>query len=142
MNPPDPRVPEGFEALVMHSEFIDLIGPYFGKPLPEGGFRYGLLTDKRHTNTNGVVHGAAYMGFADTIMGHAVMHHTGRRCATVALHSHFIGSAAPGDWLEATATITRATRSMVYIQAEIFAGGTVLHTASGIFKLFAELPKE
>ena len=142
MNQSDLRLPEGFEPLLMPGEFMDLVGPYFAKRLPDGSYRYGLASDKRHTNTNGLVHGAAYMGFVDTIMGHSVREGIGRNCATISLHSHFVGSVKPGAWMEATVTITRATRSMAYMQAEIFSDETVLHTASGIFKLFAELPKE
>ncbi|MBX3455027.1 PaaI family thioesterase [Ferrovibrio sp.] len=132
--------PDGFMPLVMHSDFVDLTGPYFYRPLADGGVRYGFLTDKRHTNTNGLLHGAAYMGFADTIMGHAVREQVGRNCATVSLHSHFVGSARPGGWLEADLTITRVTRSLAYLTVDISDAGQVLHTASGVFKLFGDLP--
>lgn len=137
----DLRVPDGFAPLQMPGAFTDLVGPYFIRYLPDGAFRYGFLTDQRHSNTNGVIHGAAYMGFVDTIMGHAVREQLGRNCATISLHSHFLTSTKPGGWLEADVTITRATRSMVYIQAEIFSDGTALHSASGVFKLFGDLPK-
>lgn len=129
-------IPDGFTLMPIPSEFVALVGPYYYKPLPEGGFVYGVQTDERHNNTNGVLHGAVYVALADTFLGHALLHGLQRKCATISLNSSFIAGAAPGAWLEGRPTIVRATRSVAYLNAEVHADGVLVYTASAVFKLF------
>jgi hypothetical protein len=87
-------VPEGFQPLVISEGFIDHNGPYFWRQDAAGAFDFGFLTNARHGNPNGVLHGDAVLGFLDTILGHAVVRVAQRRCATVSLDSRFIAAAA------------------------------------------------
>jgi acyl-coenzyme A thioesterase PaaI-like protein len=48
--------------------------------------------------------------------------------------SDFLGPARLGDWVEGTARVTRSTESLVFVEAEIRAGGHAVMTASGIFR--------
>ena len=41
----------------------------------------------------------------------------------------------PGEWVEGTAQVTRATRSLAFARAEVTCGGRAVLTAEGVFKL-------
>lgn len=133
--------PEGYRALSRIGGFIALAGPYYFRERTEGDdpdvFHYGFQSADEHKNTNGVVHGGALLTFADTAMGATVYHLAGRPCATISLNSEFVSAAKPGNWIDATVTITRQTRSLTFARAILSSGEETLLTASGIWKLFA-----
>ena len=54
---------------------------------------------------------------------------------TIRMNSDFLSSARPGDWLEGTARVTRATRSVVFCEAELYVGQRTVLRATGVFKL-------
>jgi acyl-coenzyme A thioesterase PaaI-like protein len=129
-------VPEGFQPLAVSDGFIGHNGPYFWRQDAAGGFDFGFLTDARHGNPNGVLHGGAVLGFLDTILGHAVVHATQRRCATVSLDSRFIAAVAPGAWIDGRTMMKKVTRSFAFVDAEAFAGDKLLVTAAAVFRIF------
>jgi len=132
------EIPEGFEAFGMDDGYIGHNGPYYARELPDGTFRYGFKTDRRHSNPNDVIHGAALVGFVDTLFGHLVAHTTGRNCATISLTTEFISGATAGGWVEASARLKRETRTLAFAGAELFFEDQLLLSATCIFKLFGE----
>jgi acyl-coenzyme A thioesterase PaaI-like protein len=129
-------VPEGFQPLPVSEGFIGHNGPYFWRKNAAGAFEFGFLTDARHGNPNGVLHGGAVLGFLDTILGYAVAHAAQRRCATVSLDSRFIAAVAPGAWVDGRTTMRKVTRSFAFVDAEAFAGDKLLATAAAVFRVF------
>ncbi len=104
-------------------------------PFPDlGGFI--RVAEPQHLNPNGVVHGGALMTFADTVMGAAVYYLAKRPCATISMNSDFLAAAPSDRWIDAAVTVTRQTNSLTFARCELAAGGTVLLTAAGIWKLF------
>ncbi len=97
---------------------------------------FGFQTDARHANPNGVLHGGAVLGFLDTILGHAIVDETRKRCATVALDSRFIAAIAPRPWVSGRTTIKKLTRSLAFVDGEAMADDTLLVTASAVFRVF------
>lgn len=130
-------IPEGFEPFPSISGFIDLIGSFYYGGRDGNTLRYGFLTTKDHSNTNGVIHGGALMTFADTAMGSAVFNTVKGPCATISMNSEFIAGAKPGDWIEATVVITKRTRTLAFVRAELVSGGDVILNTSGIWKIFS-----
>lgn len=133
---------EGFEPFAESGGYIEHNGPYFFKDLGQGAFDYGFQTDERHGNPNGVIHGAALIGFVDTVFGHMVVQETGRFCATVSLTTEFIAGTAAGAWVEAKGRIKKVTRTMVFADVDVFHEGKILMSATSVFKLFGERPAE
>lgn len=127
---------EAFEPLRETEGYIGLSGPYLWRLCKDGRLEYGFRSDARHANPNGVLHGAAILTFIDTILGHAVVHATGRTCATIALTSQFVAGVATGGWISGRADIRRLTRSLAFLDAEASAGDTLLVTATAIFRVF------
>lgn len=130
-------IPSDFVTFEHNTGHIGLNGPYYYKALEAGAFSYGFLTDERHSNPNGVIHGAALFSFVDTVFGHLIVTNTQRLCATVSLTSEFIAATKVGHWVHAEVYIKKLTRSMAFVGAEVFSGDNLLMSATGIFKLFS-----
>jgi acyl-coenzyme A thioesterase PaaI-like protein len=109
---------------------------FFWRRDPSGRYDYGFLSDGRHGNPNGVLHGAAILTFVDTMLGHTVVTSTERKCATVALTSQFVSSVPTGGWVSGRADIRRVTKTLVFLDADVRAGDALLLTATAIFRIF------
>jgi acyl-coenzyme A thioesterase PaaI-like protein len=129
-------VPPGFKLMLPNDGFMGTNGPYYLRRLEEGGYVYGFQSDARHRNPNDVLHGGAVLGFLDTIMGHFAASSAKRPTATIGFDSRFLASARPGGWIEGRVTMRRLTRTLAFVDGEASSNGTLLVTATGIFKVF------
>lgn len=130
-------VPEGFRRFADYEGFIDVIGPYYWREDGADGIEYGFASGLRHGNPNGVLHGGALVSFIDTVLGYEVIRLTGRRCATVALNTQFVAGGRPGAWVTARVAVRRLTGSMAFVDGQVEADGTLVVTASGVFRVFS-----
>lgn len=135
-------IPHGYEPFAEFDGFIGHNGPYYVKTLEDNTFRYGFATDERHGNPNNVIHGAALVGFVDTLLGHIIVQETGRFCATISLTNEFIAGTPTGGWIEATANIKKTTNSLAFANAEVYFEDTLLMSATTVYKLFGTRPEE
>jgi uncharacterized protein (TIGR00369 family) len=113
-------------------------GPFWRLP-PDGDIhRFALLVEPKHMNGSGALHGGVLMTFADIAMSQASRTAgSGSARNTVALTCDFVGPGKLGDIVEARVRVTRKTRSMIFLSADIVAGKRVLAVATGLWK-FAE----
>lgn len=130
----DDNPPEGFEPSAGRGPYTSHNGPFFHKVTGEG-FVHGVRVKKRHCNSRGITHGGMLMAFADGLLGTAVWRATQTAALTVRMNSDFLSSARPGEWLEGTARVTRATRSVAFCEAELYVGPRPVLKATGVFKL-------
>jgi uncharacterized protein (TIGR00369 family) len=115
--------------------FCQTIGPLWWR-LDKGQVRFAFRAGPEHLNPQGIVHGGMLASFADHVMGAAVWEAIGRKpCATVSLHSSFLGPARAGEWVEGLAKVTRRGQSLVFVVGRLFAGDRGLLTAEGIWKV-------
>jgi acyl-coenzyme A thioesterase PaaI-like protein len=128
--------PEGFQPFAIGEGYIGHNGPYYWRQTADGQPEFGFLSDDRHGNPNGVLHGGAIIAFLDTILGYAVVLVAQRRCATVSLDSRFLGSVEPGGWIGARTTIKKISRSLAFVDAEAFSDEKLLVTSSAVFRIF------
>jgi acyl-coenzyme A thioesterase PaaI-like protein len=131
-----PTIPAGFKLMLPNDGFMANNGPYYLRRLEEGGYDYGFQSDARHRNPNNVLHGGAIIGFLDTIMGHFAAASAKRPTATIGFDTRFLAGARPGAWIEGRVAMRRLTRTLAFVDGEAIADGTLLVTASGIFKVF------
>lgn len=131
-------IPEGYVPFAVLDGYIAHNGPYYVKSLDDGTYTYGFQADERHTNPNNVLHGAALIGFADTVLGRIIFLSLGRNCATISLTTEFVAGAPWGSWVEATARIKRATKSMAFVDTDVTVAGELVLSATGVYKLFGE----
>jgi len=128
------EVPAGFVPSTTRGAFTTHNGPIYHKV--EGDtFWHGFHALPRHCNGHGIVHGGWLSSFADGLLGTAVWRATQARAVTLRLNVDFLGMVRPGEWVEGTATVTRATRSLAFARARITCDGRAVLTAEGVFKL-------
>lgn len=128
--------PEGYVPSTTRGPYTTHNGPFYHK-VTEDGFWHGVRIRQRHCNSRGITHGGMLMAFADGLLGTAVFRETKTVALTIRMNSDFLSSARPGDWLEGTARVTKATRSVVFCEAELFVGQRPVMKATGVFKLMS-----
>jgi uncharacterized protein (TIGR00369 family) len=127
------EVPAGFEPPRRTSPFLDLIGPVYTRTT-ERGILLGLRARTEHLNTRGFVHGAILAAMLDVVCA--------RNCAaltehlsvvTVSLTVDYVAAARDGDWLEASAAVTRVGRRLAFADGRVDAAGKHVAKASAVF---------
>ncbi|MDF1624896.1 MAG: PaaI family thioesterase [Parvibaculaceae bacterium] len=128
--------PAGYQPSTTRGPYTSHNGPFFHKVTGDG-FRHGVRIQKRHCNSRGITHGGMLMSFADGLLGTAVFRETKTVALTARMNADFLSSARPGEWLEGTARVTKATRSVAFCEAELFVGERAVLKATGVFKIMA-----
>lgn len=127
--------PEGYEAIVDNA-FNSYAGPFYRRDDGDGALSFLFVPSETHLNQDGSVHGGALMTFADVVLGNTVHQQTdGRRATTVSINTDLVAPAAKGDRITADARVTRRTRSVLFVSGELYANGTLIMTASGLWKI-------
>jgi len=106
--------------------------------LPAGGEtrRFALPIAEKHLNGGGNVHGGVLMTLADIAMSHTARAISGApSTATVSMTCDFVGPGRRDDILEARVRVTRQTRTLVFLAADIVAGERMVAVATGLWKI-------
>ena len=130
----DDNPPEGYTKSTTRGPYTSHNGPFYHK-VTEDEFHHGVRVKQRHCNSRGITHGGMLMSFADGLLGTAVFRATKTVALTIRMNSDFLSSARPGEWLEGTARVTKATKSVAFCEAELFVGNRPVMKATGVFKL-------
>lgn len=125
--------PPGYRVCDMpDGPFTAPLGPLF---IREDGAGFAFRATERHCNAGGVMHGGMLMTFADQTLGLTVQRAVGTiEVATVSLNCDLLDGARPGELVEGEATVTRITRSIVFVRGSVCCGERVVLTASGLWK--------
>ncbi len=140
---PDPAIPPGFRPLKAGGGFMGVNGPVY--LLHQGAdLRFGLRVQERHVNPMGNLHGGMMATFCDMLIPlsvHRKSPEIGRRfLPTISLQIDYLAPAPLGCWIEGTAELLRATRTLVFAQGLVTADGVPCARTSGVFKIGPELP--
>jgi uncharacterized protein (TIGR00369 family) len=130
-------LPEGAEEASV-AAFAKHVGPVWRLPDGEDGAlkRYAILVTDKHMNSAGSVHGGMLMTLADMAMSQTSRLVSGAKsCATVSLNCDFVGPGRLGDLIEAQVRVTRKSRTMVFVSAELVSAGQVILVATGLWKI-------
>lgn len=128
-------LPEGAEE-VPFVGYNKYIGPMYRLP-DEGGFhRFCFRVEDRHMNCAGTVHGGMLMSLADIAMSRAARAGTeAQNSSTVSLSCDFVSAGKLGEVIEARVRVTRRTRTIVFLSADIVSADRTLLVASGVWKI-------
>jgi uncharacterized protein (TIGR00369 family) len=133
----DPAL-EGWEIISSNTAFGDLVGPVWRRKEGEQ-LRFGFVVAPKHLNRAGNLHGGMLMTLADNAMAITAREVTGcKRHATIELNIQFIGAVRLGEFVEAHPEVSRATRSLTFMQAKMFVGSRLVVTTNGIWKILDE----
>ncbi|MSP05965.1 MAG: PaaI family thioesterase [Candidatus Fonsibacter sp.] len=117
--------------------FIKHIGGIEFKKISENNFEFQSKVQNFNLNSAGISHGGYIAAILDNGMGsgaHKVINE-GKRCVTISLDIKFIGGSKEGDVLIGKVTITKKTKTLVFVSANLFQAENVIATASGIWKI-------
>ena len=134
-------LPAGAEN-VSNVGFNLYIGPIYRLSADADGMGacFGFIAAAKHMNSAGSVHGGMLMSFADVAMGRTARlaaTDSELRGATISLTADFVGPGKLGDLIEARVRVTRRTRTLAFMSADIVAGDRPLMVATGLWKIGA-----
>lgn len=125
--PPEYKTDPGFDPAEDH------IGPFSYSTNRQG--QYAFMAESRHCNAHGTVHGGVLMTFADYALCMAATdHYKNESCVTVSFSSEFVAAAHVGDFIEATTSVTRKTRSMAFVTGTVQTHAGIAMTFSSVVK--------
>jgi len=115
--------------------FVGLVGPFWTRRTTDGQVHFGFEAVERHVNMLGVVQGGMLMTFGDRALGLAAWAAAdGTPSVTVQFNTNFLAPAQIGSFIEVAPRVTRATRSLIFMEGRLCAGSTELATLQGIWK--------
>ena len=122
-------------TMVETSGFISLVGPLWQRAVNEL-HEYAIIAQDKHHNRRGLVQGGLLMTFADRSCGMTARFVSGRpTLATVQMDTQFVDSAKIGEILIAKPRVVRATRSLIFVTAEVTVDNRCIAMANGVFKV-------
>ncbi len=132
--PFDEPPPPGFEPLDPGPGFGAVFGPmHYDRERGRLGFRVA----QRHINLFGICHGGALTMFADyqlvPLRRAGIV--KGPFAPTLSLNVDFVGAARLNDWIEAEATLVRATGRYLFTQAVLSREGGAAARSAAIFAM-------
>jgi len=126
-------VPAGYTEVFPEAGFNAYVGPVWRSP---DGSEYLFDVREVHLNGGGSLHGGMGMALADIIMDRTVRDALdGAKALTISLSCDIVSGSKLGDRIIGRATITRRTRSIVFIAGELSVAGKPIMTATGIWKI-------
>ena len=117
--------------------FIKHIGGIEFKKISQNNFEFQSKIQKFNLNSAGITHGGYIAAILDNGMGssaHKVIDE-GKRCVTISLDIKFIEGSKEGDILVGNVTITKRTKTLVFVSAKLLLEKNIIATASGIWKI-------
>ncbi len=74
------------------------------------------------------------MSFTDNLLARAVSNSGAGPAVTLHMTTDFVGPAHLGDWVEGRVNIVRCTRTLVFVEGEVFTRKRLMMTAKGVFR--------
>ena len=126
-------VPRGFEPYYHPGPFGELVGPYYHKELPDGGFVRAFRALEKHVNQVGLVQGGMLCTFTDQLITTSLIR-AGIEAVTVNLNISFMNPVRLGDWVEGMSEVTRDGKRVVWARGELTSGEKTILTAQGLWQ--------
>lgn len=144
----DPNHPPApFRRSTRRGPFTTHNGPWYHWA-DETGFRQGVRLQDRHCNSRGHAHGGFLSSLADGLLATAVFRNLNRGSVTVQLTTEFLLPAKVGQWVQGTAWLNRATKSLAFVEACAWVGegqevakSDMVFTSHAVFKLKEAQPR-
>ena len=117
--------------------FMKHLGGLDLKKINDTEYVFSVKVKDMHLNTGKIAHGGFLSTIADTGMGTAAHKVAGdRRCVTINLDMKFISASMLNDNLKGTVKILKKTKTLVFINCEIYNDKGIIVSASGTWKIF------
>ena len=74
------------------------------------------------------------MSFTDNLLARTVPNSGASPAVTLHMTTDFVGPAHLGDWVEGKVNIVHRTRTLVFVEGEVFTRKLLMMTAKGVFR--------
>lgn len=125
-----PDLADGWEA-GNDGTYVSVMGSVFQRRQMES-IEMGMLTDERHVNLSGIVHGGVIMTLMDRVIGINCREVVGERIATGTLTVNFLRPVRVGDFLRLTCNLRKQGRKAIFADGDAWVGDKLVATATGI----------
>ena len=116
--------------------FMQNIGDLSFIKINDSDFEFSIKVIENFLNTGGIAHGGFIATIADTGMGNAAHIAAGnKRCVTINLDIKFISAGKLNETLVGKVKILKRTKTLVFINSEIFGAEKIVASASGTWKI-------
>ena len=116
--------------------FMQNIGDLSFKKINDSDYEFSIKVLENFLNTGGIAHGGFIATIADTGMGNAAHIAAGnKRCVTINLDIKFISAGKLNEKLVGKVKVLKRTKTLVFINCEIFGTEKIVATASGTWKI-------
>ena len=116
--------------------FMQNVGDLSFKKINESDYEFSIKVVESFLNTGGIAHGGFIATIADTGMGNAAHIAAGnKRCVTINLDIKFISAGKLNEKLVGKVKILKRTKTLVFINSEIFGAEKIVASASGTWKI-------
>ena len=97
---------------------------------------FRMIVDKSHLNSGNFAHGGFLMSFLDNVMGNAAYKSFNNTpCVTISMSTHFTQSASLGDELIGQPIIEKKTKTLSFVNCQVFSKDNLIVSGSGIWKI-------
>jgi len=111
------------------------VGPFYFRKHTSGEIEAVFTPETHHCNGGGMIHGGMLMTFADFCLFAIAFDALGDdRALTVSCNSEFLGAAKPGTLIRGSGQVTRAAKSLIFVQGTLAQEGAPVLAFSGILK--------
>nr|WP_321463014.1 PaaI family thioesterase [uncultured Cohaesibacter sp.] len=127
---------EDWQAMTIDG-FVGLIGPLLRRREEDGSKRYALRVGPAHLNHIGSLHGGVITSLLDQTIALEAWNAAGRKpTVTIQMDTRFLGAAREGELITARAKIRKATRSMIFVDADVTSQeDDLLASATAVMKI-------
>ncbi len=124
-------IPTGFEELPATGPFSHIVGPFHSR-IDGADYITAMHVEERHCNRAMLMHGAMMSMLFDTAFYYAARQQYEASIGIVTGHLalDFVGTAKPGDWVEAHVEIVRTGRNICYLTGFAWNNGERIGSAS------------
>jgi acyl-coenzyme A thioesterase PaaI-like protein len=136
--------PTGFEVLPLGGGFAEAFGPIYVNRTKQA---MAFVVAPNHLNPVKVCNGGALATFADMQIAAVIVSGPGTaegHQPTISLSIDYLATAPLGAWVEATVTLIKTTRTLIFTQALISADGAMVARSNAIYRNYGhgEQPKD
>lgn len=131
-------IPQGWVLQSHRDTFSGHAGPFYFRDFSDSRPGVGLLSEPRHANAGGMIHGGALLTLADMSLWDICRRAGGSfNAVTLTLNSEFIAPGPIGRFIVAGGEAVRTGKSILFARGDIRCGDDVLMTFSGALKRFS-----
>ncbi len=117
------------------SGYETYIGPVQQVDMGDGAAALGFTIVPHHLNGADMLHGGMMMSFASMVLAAAAREAAGGDVEALSVNCDFTGPGKPGDEVTGIASVTRRTRTIVFLSCDIQVGDRMLMTATGVYRV-------